>query len=511
MPLQYLSVPAHQQVGAGGEQDHRPQAEDAEPLPGRQHVSGLLAGLRDHLAGDRRQVPVDVVGDRARDQRDQRRHDEDQADHGGDRADHVPDEAADGEREQAEDGQVEHPADARAGDARLAERDRYVAAQDRGADEEHREHGDRAGHEVDGGEHRGLGGQHRQPFRHREQRRADRPGRVLAADHDHAEHADGELAEAEPGAEDQRGRVRDERDVVGVVARGVPLPGHDARDQRAEADRQEHEREERPQGGPNGADLRPLGGEQAGRHGVPALPYSTLSAVSSMNASSSEGSWGVSSCSTSASDAASSPMRGAGSPVTTMAPSPVPLPVPLPSRTVPPSASMSSRSRAWAGVRTSTERSELRWMNSWVEVSAISRPRPITTRRSAVTAISLIRWLDTKTVRPLAASSRMKLRTQRMPSGSSPLPGSSSSSTGGSPSIAAARPSRCVMPSEKPPARLRATSSSPTRSSTSSTRRAGMSWVWARNSRWSRALRPGCRLRASSSAPTTVSGLTSWA
>src|SRR5579863_7271220 len=482
MPLQYLSVPAHQQVGAGGEQDHRPQAEDAEPLPGRQHVSGLLAGLRDHLAGDRRQVPVDVVGDRARDQRDQRRHDEDQADHGGDRADHVPDEAADGEREQAEDGQVEH-----------------------------REHGDRAGHEVDGGEHRGLGGQHRQPFRHREQRRPDRPGRVLAADHDDAEHADGELAEAEPGAEDQRGRVGDERDVVRVVARGVPLPGHDARDQRAETDREEHEREERPQGGANGADLRPLGGEQAGRHGVLALPYSTLSAVSSMNASSSEGSWGVSSCSTSASDAASSPIRGAGSPVTTMAPSPVLLPVPLPSRTVPPSASMSSRSRAWAGVRTSTERSELRWMNSWVEVSAISRPRPITTRRSAVTAISLIRWLDTKTVRPLAASSRMKLRTQRMPSGSSPLPGSSSSSTGGSPSIAAARPSRCVMPSEKPPARLRATSSSPTRSSTSSTRRAGMSWVWARNSRWSRALRPGCRLRASSSAPTTVSGLTSWA
>jgi MFS transporter len=31
---QGLGVPAYQQVGAGGEQDHGPQAEDAEPLPG---------------------------------------------------------------------------------------------------------------------------------------------------------------------------------------------------------------------------------------------------------------------------------------------------------------------------------------------------------------------------------------------------------------------------------------------------------------------------------------------
>ena len=39
-------------------------------------------------------------------------------------------------------------------------------------------------------------------------------------------------------------------------------------------------------------------------------------------------------------------------------------------------------------------------MKSAIEVSASSRPRPMTTRWSAVSAISLIRWLETKTVRP---------------------------------------------------------------------------------------------------------------
>ena len=44
-------------------------------------------------------------------------------------------------------------------------------------------------------------------------------------------------------------------------------------------------------------------------------------------------------------------------------------------------------------------------MNCSTVVSASSRPRPITTRCSAVSAISLIRWLDTNTVRPSAARS----------------------------------------------------------------------------------------------------------
>src|SRR5262249_18384987 len=80
-------------------------------------------------------------------------------------------------------------------------------------------------------------------------------------------------------------------------------------------------------------------------------------------------------------------------------------------------------------------------------VSASSRPRPITTSRSAVSAISLIRWLATNTVRPCAARDFSRLRIQRTPSGSSPFTGSSSSSTAGSPSRAAATPRRCAIPS----------------------------------------------------------------
>ena len=110
-------------------------------------------------------------------------------------------------------------------------------------------------------------------------------------------------------------------------------------------------------------------------------------------------------------------------------------------------------------------------MNSDIEQSARIRPRPMTTRWSAVSAISDIRWLETNTVRPSAARSRARVRTQRMPSGSSPLTGSSRTTTGGSPSSATAMPSRWPMPSENLPTRLPATASRPTRSSTSSTRR----------------------------------------
>ncbi|SLI22079.1 Uncharacterised protein [Mycobacteroides abscessus subsp. abscessus] len=87
-------------------------------------------------------------------------------------------------------------------------------------------------------------------------------------------------------------------------------------------------------------------------------------------------------------------------------------------------------------------------MNSLVGVSAMSLPRPITIRCSAVWAISESRWLDTSTVRPSEASRCMNRRIHRMPSGSRPLTGSSNSSTFGSPSSAPARPSRWDMPSE---------------------------------------------------------------
>ena len=144
--------------------------------------------------------------------------------------------------------------------------------------------------------------------------------------------------------------------------------------------------------------------------------------------------------------------------------------------------------------------------SSATDVSASSRPRPITTTWSAVRAISPIRWLETSTVRPSAASDRSRSRTQRIPSGSRPLTGSSSSSTSGSPSSAAAMPSRWPMPSENLPARRPAASASPTSPSTSSTRERGMPLLAASARRWARPLRPGWNALASSNAPTWRSG-----
>ena len=80
-----------------------------------------------------------------------------------------------------------------------------------------------------------------------------------------------------------------------------------------------------------------------------------------------------------------------------------------------------------------------------------------TIRCSAVSAISLIRCEERKTVRPSAARPLSRLRIHRMPSGSRPLAGSSRMTVSGSPSSAEAMPSRWPMPSEKPPTRLRAT------------------------------------------------------
>jgi len=63
-----------------------------------------------------------------------------------------------------------------------------------------------------------------------------------------------------------------------------------------------------------------------------------------------------------------------------------------------------------------------------------------------VFSISDIRWLDTKIVRPSAASAFIRFLIHRMPSGSRPLTGSSNIRMAGSPSSAAAMPSRCPMP-----------------------------------------------------------------
>ena len=116
--------------------------------------------------------------------------------------------------------------------------------------------------------------------------------------------------------------------------------------------------------------------------------------------------------------------------------------------TVAPASSSTVSASVRAVVRSSTRPPDAAAISSAMPMSAMTLPRPTTTRWSAVSSSSLIRWLDTSTARPCRASATRKPRIQTMPSGSRPLNGSSSMITGGSPSIAAAMPSRCRMPSE---------------------------------------------------------------
>ncbi len=194
-------------------------------------------------------------------------------------------------------------------------------------------------------------------------------------------------------------------------------------------------------------------------------------------------------------------MAGASRPVTARPPSSCLV-------TVAPRAVSSPASSPARGERTRTSWRALDSISRAVEVSARSRPRPMTIRWSAVWAISLIRWLDTMTVRPSAARALNNCRIQAMPSVSRPLTGSSNISTGGSPSSATARPRRCFMPSEKPPTRRPATASRPVSCRTSVTRWRPMPLLRAIEVMWARAVRPPCRAVASSSAPTSRSGRT---
>ncbi len=169
------------------------------------------------------------------------------------------------------------------------------------------------------------------------------------------------------------------------------------------------------------------------------------------------------------------------------------------SRTIP-------RSRPGSWLRTRTTLRQCAAVKSERLMSASSLPCPMMISWSAVTAISFIRWLESSTVCPAAARSLSRFRSQRTPSGSSPLTGSSSSSTSGSPNTAAAMPSRWDIPSEKPPDLRSPASERPTMSSTSRTRDGGIRWVRASHSKWCRALRVRWVDVASNIPPTCSSG-----
>ena len=188
-----------------------------------------------------------------------------------------------------------------------------------------------------------------------------------------------------------------------------------------------------------------------------------------MNASSSEARDGASRCSGTPAANATSPIRSGGRPRTSS--SALPPGVALPVMVArPPAAATARASASGRGVLARTPCWVLRAMNSAIGQSAMSLPLPITITWSAVFSISDIRWLETNTVRPSAASPFIRFLIHKMPSGSRPLTGSSNIKISGSPSSVAAMPSRWLMPSEKPLDRLRATSDSPTMDSTSSTR-----------------------------------------
>ena len=105
----------------------------------------------------------------------------------------------------------------------------------------------------------------------------------------------------------------------------------------------------------------------------PSPRYSTLSAVSSMKAASSEARTTVSSCSRTPCSNAMSPTCAATRPDTISAPS-------APLTALPPASATALASRSGWGVATRTVCPELRAMNSSMVHSASSWPRPITIR-----------------------------------------------------------------------------------------------------------------------------------
>src|SRR5579859_413284 len=397
-----ISVPAVQQRPGDGVHDGDEQAHHAEAVPGLESVGGvvdaseLAPGLGRPELGDR--VPPRVrqrLGDPGQDEQDG-----DQAGDGGGR---VPEQGPRGDAEHRQGGQGQPRPHHRPRYPGIAERRvRGMAADEGLADEERGEAGDLAHDEGHHGEDQRLGGQYPASLRDGDQAGADHPGGVLGADAEHPEHGDGQRGDAYPIQAD-RGRVPAQ--LAGDAALGVAVGGGRA-DEGPQADAEHDGHVQRPKSRPDRTELGPLraqhvaegGGAEgrpvvracAGDRGVghrvaPAAWYSTLSRVSSMNASSSEARTGMSSKRTMPWAAASLPTSALSIPVISMTSGSVP------ARTVAPASRQRAASSAAWGLRTCTDRWELDRTNSSALVSAISRPLPITSRWSAVRAISLIR------------------------------------------------------------------------------------------------------------------------
>ena len=310
-----------------------------------------------------------------------------------------------------------------------------IALRDEECDQHGRRHQDKRREPEDDR----LAPEHRQAPRDSGHRGANHPGRVLGGDHEHAEHADRELGDLDADEADL------ERVEVSPVAR-AGMCGQwcetTAAAIAANADREHERRGQRPLRRAHRAELRPArraktrscvtrpvcssggttsAGRACSRGGLLAVlpsrgePNSTAARVSVMNASSSEACCGVSSWIAIPCAAAASPICSAVSPCTSRRPrSP-------PSKVTPGAFEQRAQALAARASGRSTTLAEARATNSSTLVSAISLPRPITIRWSAVSAISLIRCEETKTVRPSAASALEQVADPVDPLGVEPV------------------------------------------------------------------------------------------
>src|SRR5579871_5459754 len=494
-------VSAGEREGGDADGDRRVPAEEGEARPRVQRVGDLMGHVHS-LPRRRRQVRHDAALPRARQGGGNRGYDDQQREQRSDGTRRVADEEAQRECQHAQHRQIERHAEHGAERAWSAEGDTMGAEQRLPPEERTEGRGEREC-ECHRREHGHLAPEHRQPLRHRTKGRPDHARGVLPGDDEDAEHPYGELGQVDPDQAAPDEVVRQLLTRVEVCPTGVG----DRRYEQTETDHEQRGQCRDDDGRPHRAELDPfrsddialgdaanLDGPRGGgrgdrahaalRSGWSVWPWnSTASVVSSMNASSRDALSVKSSCTAMPWAHATSPTCSAEVPRTTSTPPPSSL-------TVTSGATSRSRSRPVSRERTRTAPADAFCTSSSMLTSAISRPRPMTITWSAVCAISLMRWLDTNTVRPSAARLLSRLRTQRIPSGSSPFTGASRMRVLGSPRRAAAIPRRCPIPSEKAPTRFRATAPSPTRSITSSTLRRGMAWVAARASRWFSAVRP---------------------
>src|SRR6185437_5713461 len=361
---------------AAADDDERQQGESGDP--GAEHDivddgRGRIGG-RDPVAQRSRQVVEDVVAYPGRKQAAEQARTESESEHGEHGRERVSQQGAQRDAEQRHCREVATGAEHRPCRSRVAQPDRAVlTGQHRLTQEERGETDRQADTERDEAHRDELGSEQPAALRHRGERGADAAGGVLGGHGEHADHRESDLSE--PDSEQA-----DAGCVEGAVG-DLHLAGAEPdRDQHGQAHRDGGTDQEQPVRGTQGAQLRPFG-SQGVVHDRSASPaYSTLSWVSCMKAASSRARCGVNSCRVRPFWAARSPICAAGIPLTMSTWASC-------RATSAPDRVSASASAPACGATTRTSAREPEATNSATLVSATSRPRPITTSRSAVSSI----------------------------------------------------------------------------------------------------------------------------